>query len=187
MPCFWAGIKYSDRNDIVWCKLERSRQTLRQKERPWCCLDTRTPNLGHFMRQVSFSTQLHVQATLNYIQNYSKKFKMHSRNPVLICYYNECDTYRAQYFPSSSCSFFPFRKLAIDTLSVLPGPWQTGCCIMLSKCVCKTLSVASHVKMFIGPRVTNELYISYHIWDKWCRNILILLSFVKPTSFESNV
>jgi len=58
--------------------------------------------------QVSSSIQLHVQSTLNYIQNYSTKFEMHSRNPVLICYYNECDTYRAQYFPSSSSFFIMF-------------------------------------------------------------------------------
>jgi len=58
------------------------------------------------MSQISSNTQLHVQSTLNYIQNYSTKFEMHSRNPVLICYYNECDTYHAQYFTSSSSSFF---------------------------------------------------------------------------------
>jgi hypothetical protein len=58
------------------------------------------------MRQVSSSTQLHVYSTLNYIQNYSTKFEIHSRNPVLICYYNDCDTYHAQYFPSSSSSIF---------------------------------------------------------------------------------
>jgi hypothetical protein len=56
--------------------------------------------------QCERSTQFRMLSKLNNIQNYSAKFEIHARNPVLICYYNVDDTYRVQYFSSSSSSYF---------------------------------------------------------------------------------
>jgi hypothetical protein len=60
-----------------------------------------------------------MQSTLKHIQNYSTKFEMHARNPALICYCNDYDAYRAQYFSPSFFFFFfyhvPLSVLVIDT------------------------------------------------------------------------
>lgn len=130
---------------------------------------------------------------------------MYARNPVPICYYNDDDKYRVQYFSLIifffHCVFFHHarywhtfsvvpdidRRDAVSLRSVKVNASVRHCQSHTSVCHYSLWCCTNWTGMWRARCFTYWLYICYHIRDKLRRNVSILLLFAKPTSLETTI